>query len=172
MATIAFPDVAPGDLERIEDVRRRRDPAQHALLGAHVTFVFPSSRDREPFVRHVSAVAAVTAPIPFVLRTARVLPGVARERFHVALVPDEGYDAMVALHDRLYTSPLAPALRHDLPFVPHMTVASAPDRPTCNHIARELNASGLAITGTLEALDVVSVTDAAVRTVCRAPLNG
>jgi hypothetical protein len=71
------------------------------------------------------------------------------------LVPDEGYSQFVKLHDRLYTGPLAPELRLDLPFIPHITVANSGDPHACKRVAETLNAQDFAIGGQVETLDVV-----------------
>ena len=41
------------------------------------------------------------------------------------LVPDLGRGEITALHDRLYTGPMAPHLRRDTHFVAHMTIGHA-----------------------------------------------
>ena len=66
--------------------------------------------------------------------------------------------------------PLAPFLRRDLPFVPHVTVAAG-DLAACERLAAELDGPGLAIRGALRRVHVVEV-GASVRTIAELALAG
>ena len=45
-----------------------------------------------------------------------------RDTAFVFLVPDEGHARISLLHDRLYRGRLAPYLRLDVPFTPHINI--------------------------------------------------
>ncbi len=156
--TVAFPQLAPADRAWLEKLRSRHDPAASRTIAAHVTLVFAWQELAEARYRdHLARVAGGTAPISFCLRYAMLGPDAGGERAHVFLVPEEGFSAVSRLHDRLYAGPLAPALRLDLPFVPHVTVATTPDRQQAKRLCDSLNAEGLAITGSLDLLTLVAV---------------
>ena len=76
------------------------------------------------------------------------------DRGYVFLVPDEGYSRISLLHDQLYTGLLQPFLRLDLPFTPHMTIGTQPDHLAAKNLCDRLNADGLSIAGSIDALTV------------------
>ena len=57
---------------------------------------------------------------------------------------------VVHLHDRLYTGPLADELRLDLPFLPPVGIANAPNLGACKAIVDDLNAEEFEIRGRVE----------------------
>lgn len=86
------------------------------------------------------------------------------------MIPDEGFGAIVRLHDRLYSGPLAPELRLDLAYIPHVTVARHAD-PRLPALAGGLNTEGFAIAGARDTLDLVAREDGAIRTFARVALG-
>jgi 2'-5' RNA ligase len=74
---------------------------------------------------------------------------------HAFLTPDEGFSEIVRLHDGLYTGPLADELRLDLPFIPHVGIASTPSLEECKAIVDRLNKERFEIRGQVDALDVI-----------------
>lgn len=166
IAVVAYPVLAPDDARWIEAVRAAHDP-NHQRLRAHVTLVFPV--EAAGLEAHVAAIAASVAPIRFVLREVRAVRDHATGAGgHVFLVPDEGAAAITALHDRLYTGPLAPHLRADLPFIPHVTIAANRDFGACERLAAQLRVE---IRGELHAIDVLELGAGDVRTLARYPLT-
>ena len=161
VAVVAYPQLAPPDQAWIDATRTAHDP-RAAWIRAHVTLVFPC--DATDIDAHVASVVRDSAPIELVLRELRaVRDAYAGRGGHVFLVPDEGADAITALHDRLYTGPLAPHLRADLPFVPHMTVAADADFDACERIAARLRGEIQPIRAVLDAIDVIETNDGLVR---------
>lgn len=127
--------------------------------------------DRERFLEHLREQARGVERIPFVCRCATVVKDATNEYTHVFLVPDEGYSAIVKLHDRLYEGPLSPHLRLDIPFIPHIGVANASDPRACKALADELNSEGFEIRGSVDALDAASYKHDRVTTIERVPLG-
>lgn len=161
VAVVAYPQLAPRDQAWIDATRAAHDP-RAAWIRAHVTLVFPC--DAAGIAAHVAGLVREAAPITFVLREVRAVRDHATGRGgHVFLVPDEGAAEIVALHDRLYAGPLAPHLRTDLPFVPHVTVGADGDFEVCERVAAELRVPP--IRAVLGAADVIDVNDGGVRTV-------
>ncbi len=78
------------------------------------------------------------------------------ENYYVFLVPDEGYSEISKLHDRLYRGVLAPYLRLDIPYVPHIGIATISDARRIKTLCDELNSTGVAIHGQIEAMSVCS----------------
>jgi len=157
--TIAYPLVSNADAEVLESFRRLHDP-QASLIRAHFTLVFACAGvDTNDYLRHVLAVAGQSAPLEFVCRYATLGADHRREQFHQFLVPDEGYSGLSMLHDRLYTGSLATCLEPAVPFIPHITLGSAPDAQAVRQRCAEFNALRLKVRGRVDALTVVSVSD-------------
>jgi len=175
LLVVAYPELAPEDSVWIEMIRAVHDPA-HERVRAHFTLVYPLPDTPEQLgVEAVSAViravAAGFAPIPFVLRSAILFNDLLGPDTDVFLMPDEGFGALVRLHERLYTGPLAGELRLDLPTVPHITVARLRDPKAGKRLTDTLNAREFAITGTITALYLVTHDGGTVRTIARVPLG-
>jgi 2'-5' RNA ligase len=77
------------------------------------------------------------------------------DNYYVFLVPDEGFSDLALLHDALYTRVLVPHLRLDLPYVPHVGIATLKDSRRCKELADELNAKRLRIGGRVDEISVV-----------------
>ncbi len=110
-------------LERVEAFRRRHDPAA-ALVAAHLSLVFPfpTALSRLQVETHVRRVVSRWPPIPVSFRAVRL-----HANEFVFLMASRGAASVTGLHDRLYTRSLAPHLRRDLPYEPHITLARHPD---------------------------------------------
>ena len=136
-------EAAPADLRRIEAVRRRHDPA-HGLIPAHVTLVFPFEGIGAEAVRpHVAAVAARHAAVALRLSAVIAMRDGAADRSQVLLVPDHGRAEIEQLHDALYDGLLAPVLRTDIPYIPHVTVAVRDHHDEAEDLAREIGQVGV-----------------------------
>src|SRR5260221_11938208 len=111
-----FPKFA--GIERIEAFRARHDPAS-GDIAAHLTLVFPfpTAHTRLQVETHVNRVASRWPRIPVTFRRVRM-----HANEFLFLMAARGAASLAALHDRLYTRSLAPHLRRDLPYEPHMTL--------------------------------------------------
>lgn len=155
--TLAPLAISPADRAFLDDFRARHDP--HAgVVEPHFTLVFACAAvAADDYLAHVGAVAAACASIAFSCRYAMLGADEQRADGYVFLVPDEGHGALSRLHDRLYTGPLAPHLRLDLPFTPHVTIGRCAERAHAKRLCDELNARPLRIDGRVEALAVGGV---------------
>ena len=75
--------------------------------------------------------------------------------YYVFLVPDEGFSELALLHDSLYTNLLVTKLRLDIPYVPHIGIATLKDPQRCKELADELNGRRLRIGGRVDEISVV-----------------
>ena len=99
------------------------------------------------------------------LECAIVNKDVFSEYFQVFLVPDEGFSAMMKLHDKLYCDKLFHYLRLDLPFIPHITIANSTDRLICKKIADKWNEGNLKMEGTVSSVDIVNIQNQQLTTI-------
>jgi hypothetical protein len=125
----------------------------------------------DALVNHVTLVAARFRTIAFVIRRATASRNPIAGNSHVFLTPDEGREAMIALHDGLYGDALQVHLRHDIPFEPHITVATLETFEECDGLTHAMNGAFPTIRGVVNALDVVAIEPTAVRTIRSVPLT-
>lgn len=100
-------------------------------MPPHLTLVFPFASDltTAALEAHVAAAVEGIGPFPVELR------GVTGEGDeYLFLNVKRGNDPLIALHDRLYTGPLAPFLSPRHTFVPHLTVGRL-ERPAAFAVA-------------------------------------
>ena len=151
LEVVAKPEFAKADLEWLTQLRQIK-----ANIPGPPTFtlVFPGADSADTVTRHVEAVCARIGRIRFCLRSAMIVPEHKTGWFHVFLVPDEGFGAIIRLHDRLHAGPLACCWRPDVPYLPHLTVASMRELGHARMTMASLNAKDLAITGRIDELEV------------------
>jgi 2'-5' RNA ligase len=114
----------------IHRLRSRFDPLS-GEMDPHITLVFPFRSELTPheLQEHLSSVVADIEPFPVLLR------GVTGYEWeYLFLNVKQGNDALIDLHDRLYTGPLRPYLQPAHTFLPHLTVGRLRD-PTAFHNA-------------------------------------
>jgi 2'-5' RNA ligase len=147
---VAFPKVADADAwQEILSLRERFDPLAHDV-PPHLTLVFPfeDPLSDTALEEHVRGVLYGVHCFPVVLRDIT-----AHENEYLFLNVKRGNDALVALHDALYTGPLARHLLRLHTYVPHVTVGRVP----AHQLAAALDATS-AITRAHEAIvDAISV---------------
>ena len=155
--TVAFPTLDEADARLLAGIRDRHD-RQARLLGPHFTLLFACDAvDEATYLEHVRSIAATTAAFRFDCRAAE--PDSDAERGYATLVPTRGRGELTLLHDQLYTGPMAPHLRKDLPFVAHITVGHCASFEDAQRLCDELDADGIDIAGAIDALVVGGVED-------------
>jgi len=172
LLAIAQPVLAPEDMAWLEAFRRQHDPRYQAI-EPHFTLVFGCRlAEPEAFLRHVRNIGKRTAPVPFVCRYAQLGSDDEVDRAYVFLVPDEGNSELSRLHDRLYTGPLAAALRLDLPYTPHITIGAKDDRQVAKRLCDDINERRPVIPGVVQSLQVLVREHDALRQLHTVPLSG
>lgn len=152
LEVVARPQFDKGDLAWLTDVRSRRT-GNHG--PPYFTLVFPGADLSPGEFAHLVRVRVRDIPrIRFHLRSALVVPEMTVRRFHVFLVPDEGFGAILKLHEAIHSGPLESALRPDTPYIPHITVATSADYTAARKVAASLNAQGIDIPGVIDTLQV------------------
>jgi hypothetical protein len=134
--------------------------------------MFPGvEMEAHAFAARIKALVADIPHIRFRLRSALVVPEHTVGRFHVFLIPDEGFGAILKLHDALHVGPLEAAIRPETPYLPHITVATTTDYAAARKLAQALNQGGLDIAGHLESLEVERREAGVVRKIADVPLK-
>jgi 2'-5' RNA ligase len=169
-AIVAYPILSEADRWWIESFRTKHDP-QSTRLPAHFTLVFPTDATPRLLEAELETAVAQWQPIRFAIRRAEVVRDAVGGGAHVFLTPDDGSAEIAALHDRLYAGMLRPHLRADVPFIPHVTIAAAPDQLAGEYLASELDMGARVVRGTIRAIDLVDVGQPLVRTIRSYPLG-
>ena len=170
-AVVAFPLLEPDDKQWIESIRAKHDP-EAKNIAAHFTLVFPTVLPLRIAETHIARVAHAMEPIRFVLRRAAVVPNPVGTGGYVFLLAEDGRDALVGLHERLYEGVAHAHAKRTAPFTPHVTIAAGTTVDALDTLAGELNAKALAIRGSISEIVVVEVTPGEIRQVAQYPLGG
>lgn len=158
--TLAYPTLTTPDKKLIDAFRVQHDLRSAGMVEAHFTMVFGATViDTWRYIDHIKGIAGTVPPIQFHCRYAMLGADDIDETAYVFLVPDEGYSKLSLLHDRLYSGLLAPLLRLDLQYVPHITIGTCPVRHEAKRLCDDLNARGVSIAGKVETLTVAAMVD-------------
>jgi 2'-5' RNA ligase len=167
LLVVAYPQLAAIDYAWIQAIRQQHD-AHYSLIAPHFTLVFPlNTVDQAACVAHISAWIRQIGSISFRIRCAMIVKDAFGPLTHLFLVPDEGYSALVRLHDALYVDLLADHLRLDVAFIPHITIGGNVDPRVCKASADQINRQNRCIQGSIDAVDLISHENAAVTTIKR-----
>jgi len=169
-AVVAFLLLDPADRQWIESIRSKHDP-EAKRIAAHFTLVFPAVLPLRATEAHLTRVARATEPIRFVLRRATVAPDAQGAAGHVFLIPEDGRDALMGLHERLHEGALQPHAKRHVSFTPHVTVAAGTAIAPLHTLAGELNAKHLSIRGSISEIVLVEVAEDAIRPVANYSLG-
>lgn len=172
LAVVNYPTISDKDFQWIQSIRKEHDHLFYNIIKPHLTFVFPTDNIQlKEFISHIKNVSAKFNPIEFTIRCATVGDPDFWDHAHVFLIPDEGFSKIVKLHDAFYTGILQPELRLDLPFVPHIGIASHPSPEYCKILVDKLNAQNFEISGIVENLDIIEFDGKTVNTIEKIDVN-
>ena len=159
LLSVAYPAISEADSERLRAFRQRHDQSYVDVIAPHWTMVFPGSSEgmeQETLEKLISEVAARNKPIDFVCRYALVYDDDSNDDYYIFLVPDEGFSAISLLHDQLYSGFMRDRLRLDIPFVPHIGIATHKDRDHLYELATAWNQNATEIRGSIDSLTLCS----------------
>lgn len=169
LEVVALPSFKNHEREWLAKLRAARDPDKSA---PRITFIFPGSQLAPlDFMAEIKKRTEGVHKIRFKLCSAVVVPDPQVQAFHVFLVPDQGCGAMTRLYNQLHADKLAPIMRTDIIYLPHVTVASADDWATAYQFATQLNAKNFSVAGEITELEVHQRNDRTVRTIAKIPLK-
>ena len=170
---LAYPNISRADRDFIDHFREKHDLPYKDLVAPHFTMVFGLQGFSEThLLRHVEQVCGHEDKIAFDCRYAMLGADHASETAHVFLVPDRGFSAVSMLHDRLYSGPLANALRLDLEYIPHITIGTLENRKEAKRHCDLLNSRPVSIQGSIDEISVVEYVQRTIRAVATFKLQG
>ncbi len=152
---IAYPEISDADYERIQHIREQFDLRQFNVVKPHVTFIFPTDKlDKDELIKHVRNKANAFKSFGITLDTVKVVEDHSKTYFHAFLVPSEGAEEIIKLHDAFYTDVLESELRADIPFIPHLGIANDDSEQNINDLAKRLSSEGISIKGEINELTI------------------
>ena len=115
-AIVFFPK---GDLEKIQNFRRKYDP-QYKIIAPHITLVSPFSNiPQDQIIQHIDKITKEVATFQI------SLTGLSKSNDHyLFLLVSEGVERINDLYDRLYSGILSTKKKNDVLFVPHITLGA------------------------------------------------
>lgn len=158
---------------RVEAFRRLHEPSRAGLVPAHVTLVFGvAAGDGSALVRHAADCAAASCPIDLSFDAVRDFSEPGDAGFKLFVMVGQGREALCALHRALYRGQLAGQRRDDLPFEPHMTVASCSDRHALDRARSGSTGLGLPLAGRVDSIVVAALERDGLHGIAQLPLGG
>lgn len=114
-AVVCFPKIKSHELD---EFREKFDP-KSKLIAPHITLVFPINNiaDQRLLLDHIDRVISQIQPFDITLEQTHL-----SNDNYLYLLVTKGQEKILKLHDDLYGGVLAPYLRTDLKFVPHLTI--------------------------------------------------
>lgn len=106
------------------------------------------------YIEHIRARLIGQSKIDFVCRYATLGDDSESDDFYVFLTPDEGLSDICRLHDSLYAGLLKKFHRIEIPYIPHIGIATLQDAGKIQALCDGLNTQNLCISGTLEGATV------------------
>lgn len=167
---LGYPVISKSDYDRIQGLRKIHDKL-YQVVEPHFTFVFPTVRlSAADLIMHTKLKSAGAHKIAIALSKATVVEDDSKTFFHTFLIPSEGGQEIVELHDLLYGGDLASELHPDIPFIPHVGVGTG-DASSMQRLADKINTEGINIVGSIDALTVASYDGKIVNDIEKIPLK-
>lgn len=118
--------VPPIDSLELTEFRKKYDPKAE-VIEPHITLVFPfpESIAEDVLIAHIHDIVKDRHAFSIHLQNIQ-----RADDGYLYLLLQEGSEKVVQLHDTLYSGPLQPYLRKDLPYTPHVTIGFFPDATT------------------------------------------
>lgn len=172
LALIAYPEIKQVDFKWIQSVRKQEDELYFNVINPHFTIIFPVFNIKEPdLCEHIKSCLSGFGSFYFTLDHAEINKDSFNEYWHTFLVPKEGYESIVQLHDLAYTGILKPELREDILFVPHIGIGNSKDYKLTQELTNKLNKQNINIRGKISKLDLIIFKDNQVDTIRSFKLN-
>lgn len=168
---LAYPEFERSVAESINRFRSAYEPERARLVPPHVTLVF-GIRNAHPqeFLALCEHAADHVSEFAVDFTVGDIVYDPYEKTHKLLLLGSTGKSALIALHQQLYNGPHRAELNLDIPYRPHMTVATHEDRT----IIERLDVAALGafpIPGKIRSLEVVELVDNKLRPLRTVPLR-
>ena len=154
---LAYPQFEPSVAERIRRFRTENEPARAKLVRPHVTLVFGLMNTRpHELLEHCEAVASRSSQFEVSFVSEEITHDPFEKTHKLLLVSSTGSSQLAALHEQLYEGAQRAEQKEDIPYRPHMTIATNPDRTLVERLETS-SLGGFPLLATIRALEVVKL---------------
>lgn len=155
LLAIAYPDVSETDFNWIQSIREKND-RQFNLVRPHITLVFGTEKlNSNEFTDHIQSKVRTFKSFQITLDSAKIVEDDSKNFCHAFLIPSVGFNEINELHDLLYQDELGSELRHDIPFIPHLTIGSG-SKEEMDILVDRINESKISIKGSVDQISIIS----------------
>lgn len=171
LAAIAYPQMSEKAVEIIENFRKEHD-SQYEIINPHYSFVFPfDGIPVKEFCAEIKKQVKDEDSIVFSTHLATIHKDELTGIYYTFLVPFHGHAQMIRLHDKLYSSKLAPLKKNDIKFEPHITLGNSTNKNNCQQMINEWNDKNIIIKGAVSSIDIIKLKNEKITTVEKIKLN-
>ncbi|MDJ0823073.1 MAG: 2'-5' RNA ligase family protein [Paracoccaceae bacterium] len=156
---LAYPTFDDAVTRRLNAFRTAHEPERAKLVRPHVTLVF-GVRSVLPsdFIAFCTSQIGNMVTIPVTFDNAKIAHDPYDKAYKMMLSVSKGRAALTDLHKRLYDGPHRQEFDNTIPYQPHMTVATNPNRAALDLI--DISAIGtFPIQGTIREIEIVALQD-------------
>ncbi|MEO1020062.1 MAG: 2'-5' RNA ligase family protein [Pseudomonadota bacterium] len=126
---LAYPRFDDEVTASIAEFRSRHEPDRANLVAPHVTLVFALKREcLEDFIRTCERVTSCTDEFEATFVGSEIVHDPFENAYKMFLCLSNGQSQLISLHEKLYDGPQRSELPPDVPYRPHMTVATNKER--------------------------------------------
>jgi 2'-5' RNA ligase len=167
---LAYPSFMPNVAESIDRFRSEHEPERARLVPPHVTLVFGlKNADPVEFTMFCTRVAEGVTEIYVEFVASECSYDPFEKAYKLLLLSASGSMDVTALHKQLYDGPHRSELHPEIPYRPHMTVATHQDRRVIDGLDVEVIGS-FPLCGRINALEVIEVAGGALNSLRTIPL--
>lgn len=172
LIVISYPKINRQDFEWIQSIRKKYDELYFNVIKPHFTFIFPvESADDKKIISHLKKMITRQHEIEFNLSKTIINKDVFNNYWHIFLVPAKGEKEIMKLHDKLYTGILAPELRKDIPFIPHLGIANGKNKNKCLALEKRLSKNTISINGKINEINICRYENNKITTITKIRLK-
>jgi len=122
---LAYPKFSKKVGRAIAEFRAEHEPERAAMVRAHITLVFGlSGLNENEFCEQCRQVAIPLEPIEFSFSNILIHKDPVEHNYKLVANVDTGTDKITKVHNAMYVGPQSSQLRSDIPYQPHMTIAT------------------------------------------------
>ncbi|PZQ95647.1 MAG: hypothetical protein DI533_18570 [Cereibacter sphaeroides] len=160
---LAYPEFEPAVGKRIDAFRSNHEPGRAGIVPPHITLVFGLRNPHlQEFFEVCEDAAAAVSEFAVDFKKTEIVYDSFENTHKIFLVCSTGKSRLIELHDLLYNGPNRKELNLDIPYRPHMTVATNVDRTVIENLD-VTDIGALPISGTVRSLEVVDFTNGVLR---------
>lgn len=121
---------------------------------------------------HMFGITGSTQPLEAVFRIAVLVIDPIDGGWTAQLLPDQGLPKLMWMNNFFHSGPIAEHLHLDVPYVPHLTVASATVAQQVKALSDELNADTIEVDAQFKTADVLRIGNGTVTREAKYELEG